>query len=416
MLLDFEQRFKDAVKPYERAHVTMEEYSRRGKAALNGVELIEPAAFGLLLKSAADTHGADRFRLSDLNKRPAEDLLLQDNIVLSAIGMARNDVAALDTVDRGVANTFPLRMAESNGFVAALPNYDAEVGQHLDRADWEQARISALESSLNHGAHIISFGELDYPPIGRSQEEISAEARFVEKLQSRIDAVDRPVFLLAGTRHDFDEGNNTCFNQARILTNATLRSNSRPGLTDDPILHAKLNAANFTKESISVPKHPRVRYYSSILGKIAVLICVDAYNPAVLMSLLANRANRGAEQIDYVLVPSYNFSPKLYYSCQVLSLLSGSVVMLIDACRERADKPAQTAIFVHGRLFSDLIEDHDETLGACGEFKSEAPHSPVRSCSISLDYLRETRAIDDPTVPFLNRVGKLFMSADLTID
>lgn len=406
--MDFEKRFRDAVKPHHRTHVILEEYSRSGRAAISETDLVEAASFALLLKNATDTHSLDRLRLSDTNKRPAEDVLTEESVVVSAVGMSRNDIAPLETVKRSAHGPYQFKMTEKNGFVTPEVNYDADNEKRFSRAGWVSERLNALDVALSQGAQIITFGETDFPPLGTNLEEES----YLTKLQARIDAVERPVFLVAGTRHDHFE-HSECHNRARILVNSALQSLKRTDLENGPILHSKLYSAERAGEKISVPTRPRVRYYETVLGNIAVLICVDAYSPAVLMSALASRAIRGRDQIDFILVPSYNESPKLYYSCQVLSLLSGSVVVLADACSQRNDKPAETAIFIGGRLFSDLLDDRNSDLVPCGEFISSAPHKPVRSCKLSLDYLREVRAREQAVTPFVNTVSQAFMRHDL---
>jgi len=411
-MTDFETLFWDAAKPHERAHVALKEFSRTGSAALEQVSLVETASFGILLKSAADTHGANRFRLSAPSKQSGDDypsqadaLLSQDNIVISAIGLERDDIASIDDVYKGFASKSTLVMVERGGFTAPEINNNADECSLFIHEDWVNSRLTALNTAIDHGANIICFGENDFTPT-TDQREIEEHCRIV---QAKIDAQDRPIFLIAGTAHDRVSSTGACYNQARIFVNRHIKTLSTLKLEQEPILHKKLNSAERTGEFISVPERPRVTYYDTNIGKIALLICVDAYNPTVLMSLLRNRAARGNEQIDYVLVPSYNKSPKLYYSCQVLSLLSGSVVILVDACSESksGEKPAKTAIFIHGRLFSDLLDSFGDDVG---EYISEPPHTPIRTCRVSLDYLNELRAQDHESTPFLNQVSANFSS------
>lgn len=399
---DFEERFRTTTSPYKRAHVVLNEFSRKGAADLNDINVVESASFGVLIKSASDTHAAERRRLS--KPRSAEELFSQENIVLSAIGMSRNDIAKMSTVQRSADKAFKFRMTEQNGFVYPALNHDADDEYLFDQAEWEKERLEALDVAIGNGAQIICFGENDFIPY----EKLNTE--FCEKIQARIDAKDYPIFLVAGTTHEYESNgaNHSCFNRAKVFANKEVKNHERP---DEDLFVEKLNAAEHAGEKISVPERPRVQYFDTTLGRIAVLVCVDAYNPTVLISLLANRAKRGNDQIDYVLVPSYNQSAKLYYSCQVLSLVAGCVVMLVDACSEseKEEKPAETAVFVHGRLFSDLVTENADV----GQYETESPHSPVRSCNISLDYLNELRATENAATPFLNQVSNMFSNKKL---
>lgn len=405
-MTDFIDRFWKTATPYKRAHVALKEFSRKGDAEVDSIKVVESASFGILLKNASDIHGARRERLSAPESQSAELLLDQESVVLSAIGLARDDIAGLAVVKRGVDKKYTFKMQEKNGFVAPVINNGADDDAVFSHAAWEKQRLDALDEALRQGANIVCFGENDFTPTSDLRQLES----HCKKIQARIDALERPVFVVAGTTHDHDDVNQpaTCFNQARIFVNDAIKTFENLEI-EEPIKHKKLSPAEHADEAISTPESPRVTYYDTVMGRIAVLICVDAYNPTVLMSLLGNRATRGHEQIDYVLVPAYNDSPKLYYSCQVLSLVSGSVVMLVDACSKSSKdaKPAETAIFIHGRLFSDLVTD-DALDEPVGEYLSPEPHAPVRTCRVSLDYLRELRAQDHPATPFLNQVSDIF--------
>lgn len=388
--------------------MALQQFSREGSALVDGEQLVEAASLGVILKAAEDISRPDRKRLSE-SKKNAKELLSQDSITLSAVGFSRDDIASLRDVDAGHGNSFRFRVSKKNGFQFVKVNPDADEEVLFDRDKWEKQRLSALDTAIAQGANIISFGETDY----QEHSDRACEEKFQEKIKAKIDAVERPIFLIAGTDYDHEENEaaSTCLNRARIFPNKTLLSQERDDIPSRPILHPKLHAAERTDERISSPERPRIVYYETILGNIAVLICVDAYNPTVVMSLLRNRGSLDKDQIDFILVPSYNKSAKLFYACQVLSLLSGSVVMLIDTCGKEATKPAQTAVFVHGRLFSDLLEDPDVGLDTCGEYLSEDPHSPVRTCRLSLDFLRELRSKETSLTPTFNQVVHHFLRA-----
>ena len=75
-----------------------------------------------------------------------------------------------------------------------------------------------------------------------------------------------------------------------------------------------------------MPVHP---YFATSLGKVAVLICMEAFDPAMIMSVFAN--SRSYNRLDVILVPSYNRSRKLLRSCQQLSSLANCIVVYVNA-------------------------------------------------------------------------------------
>ena len=223
--------------------------------------------------------------------------------------------------------------------------------------------------------------------------------KFQQRVQETIDSYPQPVFLVMGTRHDYNDDSRTCANQARIFANKILDDLPKPDPPDDrPILHEKQISATKAGERISPAKVSNLQYYSTKYGNIGVLICVDAYNPTVLFSLLNSKLDIELQSLDIILVPAYNLSDKLYFACQILSLLCGCYVVLIDACSEsnrtdKYEKPERTELFVAGRSFYDLHRQ-DHSVGTSLETSNEF----IKAWDLSVDFLKLLRNSDQSRV------------------
>ena len=187
---------------------------------------------------------------------------------------------------------------------------------------------------------------------------------FDDSILRIIEEADQEVFIVAGSRHEFlkKEGQVVeAWNRAKIYANSKLANLDRA--KDSPIVfpinQEKIVSAQKAGEYINVPTPSRISYYESKIGRIGVLICVDAYSPNVIFSLLNQRDMGSPEKLDYILVPAFNMSRKLYYACQVLSLTCQTVVVLVDACKHSRRKKTRLALFVGGRVFFRCSERSD---------------------------------------------------------
>ncbi|MCP4079314.1 MAG: hypothetical protein GY743_03630 [Planctomycetaceae bacterium] len=367
----------------------------------------EAASIAVIQQSAFDTNKPIREKLSNANLAKAIDVVNTETITFACISFSRNDIATANHVENSTTHNFSLRMTEKFGLKYSEVNPNADEEFSYNDVKWKQARLAAIDGCLTMGANIVSLGEFDYPPMFVDTDITS----FNSDIQTKIDAVDRPVFLIAGTRHDPNPATGECFNRARIFINKALNTAPRSEPLSGPITHDKLVSAEKSGEKISVPPGVEITYYDTCLGNIAVLICVDAYNPSVIFSMINQRRNHRKDFIDYIIVPSYNSSPKLYYACQVLSLLCQCSVLLVDACGVSSQpsnkKPAEIEFFVHGRSFSHIKTSVDEENTNVGEELElvEMPH--VRGWKLNLDYMIEYNNKKPKITPFFDSVDNL---------
>jgi len=92
-------------------------------------------------------------------------------------------------------------------------------------------------------------------------------------------------------------------------------------------------------------------YYATAHGNVAVLICIDAYAPGIVSSHMAISSLREDKRPHVILVPSYNRSRKLLRSAQILSQLTNTVVVYINAMGgldEHVGDDMRAQVFVSG--------------------------------------------------------------------
>jgi len=407
---EFENLFRQATGPQHKVHEVLRSFSQHGNEQLNdgasgSFHLAEVASISVLLQCANDINKPRRKKLSNIS-RNAQDVLARDTITIAAVGMSRHDIASIEDVDRQRDTKFPLKMVTQNDLCYSVVNSEADDDCAYDDDNWKQTRLEKIEKCLGYGADIISLGEFDFPP----KENTANDEEFESNIQTKIDAVDRPVFLVSGSRHEYEEseGHASCYNSARIFRNKKVDTVPRADGALAPIVHHKLVSAEKAGERITTPKDVQIQYYETNIGRIAVLICIDAYSPSVIFSLINNRNNGSEHKVEYIIVPSYNYSPKLFYSCQVLSLLCKCIVLLVDSCKECSsqnfEKPAEVALFIHGRLFSELLADQNGDELKVGKMLSDGTEDNVRAWELSIDYLNQLKQDELKSTPFLDFV------------
>ncbi|MCP4934760.1 MAG: hypothetical protein GY927_11280 [bacterium] len=353
---------------YWNAHRVLDEFSRTGNLKLpetidDGLT-VEQSALRIIALCADDTYRLDPKKLSAF---PRQDGLADEEITIAGIAMGRHDIGLPDGHKKLKQDDKikPLRFETVKRLT--FTSINEEGNPPYKKTEWESERLAHLETCLDNGANIICLGEFDFPPVQHGVDHASFEKAILEKINAR----DYPVFVVAGSRHEYNKDDETCVNVARIIVNRNLKDVVTSRELNNVFLHNKIVPATKVGEIISPPNSIDVKYYDTKIGRIAVLICVDAYNPTLMFSLIDPQLyKRGGtlrgepDQLDFILVPAYNFSPKLYYSCQVLSLLCRCTVLLVDACCQWTGatelKCLEAELFFNGRSFSDRRKDNDE--------------------------------------------------------
>lgn len=407
--MSFEDTINQTAKKslFWNAHLVLDKFSETGDprsaGSIDGGLTVEQAALRIISLSARDTYRLDRKALSSFSRQNG---LADEEVVVASITMGRNDIGLPPghSKETPADKIKPLRFEvdDKNRFTFTSVNDGGD--PQYDRATWEAERLAHLDTCLDQGANIICLGEFDFPPEQHGVDQSIFEAEILKRINGR----PFPVFVLAGSRHEFNDTAGTCKNVARVIVNDLLKDTA-PGRTPQNVfMHDKIVPATKVGEVLSPPSTIEAKYYDTKLGRIAVLICVDAYNPTLMFSLIDPKLYKRTgslhgepDRLDFILVPSYNFSPKLYYSCQVLSMMCNCTVLLVDACSNwtgaKELRREESELFFNGRSFSDRRNQDDEI----GERKLNEDR--VKVWSLKKNFLRAAEAEkrgDSPTPSF----------------
>jgi predicted amidohydrolase len=207
-------------------------------------------------------------------------------------------------------------------------NPNADPGSRYDRNDqarWIAENQNAINRALSKGADIVCLGEFDFPPVdpNREAESSAANEKYRRWITSRLVRGGRPAIVFAGSSHQWQEAGCTNIGETFIA-----EPNHEGKIVVRHLRYEKRIAAKNQGEILleTMPIHP---YFATSLGKVAVLICMEAFDPAMVMSVFANSSSYN--RLDVILVPSYNRSRKLLRSCQQLSSLANCIVVYVNA-------------------------------------------------------------------------------------
>jgi hypothetical protein len=225
---------------------------------------------------------------------------------------------ALSPLKRGLrtAEECPFEIFRSDGYAGFKPKHS------LDVEAWAREIEDAIRVALSAGAHIVSLGEFDFPPGTTDELEV-----FSKRITTILDQItDRPVFVFAGSYHDWAKVG--CRNLGMIFVNRLIR-----GENPSPVQHEKMISAKTLGEVLTPRPQPTLVTYRlpNPLGKMTILICVDAFDSTVIDALEARSRMSNDDRVDLILVPSYNPSPRLFWSCQILSYRAKCVVVYVNS-------------------------------------------------------------------------------------
>lgn len=263
----------------------------------------------------------------------------------------------------------------------------------------EGERLSELNAALSTDPHVICFGEFAFPPVARQEhpgwniEGIRTsvarhgayEAAILERLkkhkrdnEERLEddaSLDLPTpFVHLGSYHclmtlynvgvSYPWGSDTSLQDCKI-TREDFTTEDGAKISFEkiaaPILQRKRYPARKIQEHTRIPATRNFDIYAMPFGKVAMLICSDVIDVNQFLSVVRyNRTSRNQPPIDFILVPSFNYSKMLPQMCRELSFLANATVVLVNANPKdpknppaNADIPA-TDVFCCGRSFDEL--------------------------------------------------------------
>jgi hypothetical protein len=195
--------------------------------------------------------------------------------------------------------------------------------------------LEDLTAAAVYDPHYVCFNELAYPTPYSDDPDVEEFNRRISEI-----VVAKKLVLLGGSFHDPANHYNLC----PIF---------EPGNPREATLHAKLTSAVSQDERIRVPSDRRLRIYRSASGVFSVFVCLDAFDPSlVLRVMLSNHPHSEVEKIQVIFVPSFNEgrSRGFVEACKDLSYATRAVVVYVNC---RANEPRHQ-VYVAGTELTAL--------------------------------------------------------------
>lgn len=312
---------------------------------------LQTSALAAIIRAASDMHNLSPLELSKQVGWKAGEQLRESSaeIQVALINRERSDVALPGEKGRKLAERtlewHPTALTQTLMWKGGHQYYDFQL--------WVETLLTGIRRAVDGGANIICLGEFDYPPQFPDKEnEKDREPAdiFDEKILEIIDAAPQPIFLFGGSSHACEALKSAEYqgikviefsaeNVGRVFYNKALVKGVLKSRRDNPLRIAKTTPAVKIGERLSRREGIDISTFNTLFGHIVVLICADAYDPSIILHVLAKSAKDDPHRADIILVPAYNMSPKFAEMCQLLSLLSDSIVILLDVCKETTGEP-----------------------------------------------------------------------------
>ncbi|MEK6303692.1 MAG: hypothetical protein AABO41_23555 [Acidobacteriota bacterium] len=233
--------------------------------------------------------------------------------------------------------------------------------------------LTQLEKAAEVGAKLVCFNELAYPtPVDRAQDK-----KFQEQIKEIVAAAE--LFLIAGSYHH----PTNFYNISPIFSPVPLRGEAGRG--PRVYSHAKLTSAVRVEEMIRIPSDRNLRYYETQFGSFTILICLDAYDPALVLRLMRMNYQFNEEnKVDVVFVPSFNVEKGLSQAkaCRDLSYATGSLVAYVNCA---ATEPRH-AVYLAGHELPVVKKDDPVST-----FGSKAVNTHTMLHEVSYDFYHKCR-------------------------
>jgi predicted amidohydrolase len=221
----------------------------------------------------------------------------------------------------------------------------ATVENRYNQSEWIKKNQRAIDRALRKGANVICLGEFDFPPVDYAATFVdlarseAANEKHRGWIEERLKKHGKPAIVFAGSSHQWTQ--HGCANIGEIFI---ADYNGNGAIHVHRQNYNKRVTAGGLGELLHQTTSPILKYFGTSLGKVACLICIDAFDPGVVMSLIAS--SRGIDRVGIVLVPSYNPSERLVRSCQQLSYHANCTVVYANSMETATHTKAQ--VFLSG--------------------------------------------------------------------
>jgi|GEM_PF-6042614 len=190
----------------------------------------------------------------------------------------------------------------------------------------ETLLLDNVRTAAQQGCQFICANELGYPWCSPLRKGYSQKSNAIQNELLQLSR-EYGCYIVGGTFHC----SKTFHNLAMLFSPSVPRT--QQGHAKNPRPHAKKTSAHSVGEIIRVPYNRDVRVYVTKYGRIAILICLDSYDPSLVIGLVRAKhllKNRD-DDIDIVFVPAYNPHPGSGNpAAQDLSYLLGNIVVHVN--------------------------------------------------------------------------------------
>ena len=204
------------------------------------------------------------------------------------------------------------------------------------------------------GADVVLAGEFGCP----SSEIAEENEKFMDEIRDVISAVDRPTFLVAGSRHTPSEPKRKApynANVAMLFGGDPDHPDFVKSLAKQPIQHFKRAPSISLMERIFSPDSAVLPVYRTPFCNFGLLICSDAFDTQILFSFLRQNSLRH-HRAQVILIPSFNKSDLFYDACRYLSYLANATVVVLNSySKPRFPDPA-LRVFTAGFDMNEFSE------------------------------------------------------------
>jgi len=250
--------------------------------------------------------------------------------------------------------------------------------------------LTQLQKVADSGATLVCFNELAYPtPVDRAEDKT-----FQEQIKEIVAAAG--FFLVAGSYHHPRE----FYNISPIFSPVPLHEDQGRG--PRVYSHAKLTSAVRVQEMIRIPSDRNLRHYETRFGAFTILICLDAYDPALALRLMRmNYQFNDENKVDVVFVPSFNVEKGLSQAnaCKDLSYATGSLVAYVNCA---ATQPRHAVYLAGHELPPVKKSDRLSTFGS----RSISKHAMLHEVSYDFYHKCRTDRTDDYNPIFTYLIGQ----------
>lgn len=216
--------------------------------------------------------------------------------------------------------------------------------------------LEQLKAAIAGRADVILAGEFGCP----SSADPDENATFMGEIRDIMGGVDRPVFLVAGSRHTPSQPKASDpynANVAMIFGGDPTHPEFAESLAKQPIDHFKRSPSISLAERIFSPESENLPVYITPFCNFGLLICSDAFDTQILFSFLRQNSVRH-QRAQVILVPAFNKSDLFYDSCRYLSYLANATVIVLNSYADARFPEPAIRVFTAGfdmNEFADCI-------------------------------------------------------------